>query len=107
MLAIVRIFCVTSSPTVPSPRVAARWASVGGYVPLRQAWRQEKAWRPLAQWSPPAFSSTGGRGRTTDPEVVRATTEWVSALKALFGEKRLPVDTVLDQLDATLGGSRP
>jgi ABC-type glycerol-3-phosphate transport system substrate-binding protein len=92
-----------------SKEVAGRWTAQGGFVPLRPDWQQTSAWkqapqeyRALARTA--AAAAKAPSSRTTDPEVVRAHTEWVSALRYLFGEssKRLPTETVFTQLDSTL-----
>jgi hypothetical protein len=89
---------------------ASRWFATAGLLPLRPDWMQTPGWSqaPLeyrkvaeAAFRAPAKDR---RLRSTDAEVVRAHSEWVSALHELFGEpsKRLPTETVFTRLDATL-----
>jgi hypothetical protein len=84
--------------------------SAGGYLALKAQWTQTPEWRraPAAYRAlalpPKAAGPREARARSSDREVVRAHTEWISALHLLFGDpaKRLPTETVLTQLDTVL-----
>lgn len=93
-----------------SKETASRWIPSGGYIPLKPDWQTTSAWKE----SPEGYRSLAKIAaaapaksivvRSTDADVVRAHTEWITALHVLFGEtsKRLPTEVVFTQLDATL-----
>jgi ABC-type glycerol-3-phosphate transport system substrate-binding protein len=93
-----------------SKEIAPRWCIPAGYLPLRPDWQKAKEWRQapeayreVALAASKAFAKNS-RHRSTDTQVVRAHSEWISALHYLFGDtaKRLPTETVFTQLDSTL-----
>lgn len=93
-----------------SKEISARWVPSGGFIPLKSEWQTTASWkqapdsyRELAKTAAGAVGPTR-IARSTDSDVVRAHTEWISALHYLFGEtaKRLPTETVFTQLDSTL-----
>ncbi len=93
---------------------SAQWARLGGWLPLRAEWARSSAWKDQM----PAFyqallpfvaTRTGSAGsgtasRSEDSEVVRARSEWIQALRYIFGDKerRPNLEDVLSQIDGRL-----
>lgn len=82
-----------------APSNAARWLAKGSFLPLKGVAPDpsagSKTYLELLKKLPQSTP------RTTDREAVRSHSEWVQALRLLFGEKsrRIPSETVLIQLD--------
>jgi ABC-type glycerol-3-phosphate transport system substrate-binding protein len=93
-----------------SKETSARWIPSGGYLPLKPDWQTTTTWKQAPEGYRALAKSAAGAparslaARSSDADVVRAHTEWVTALHLLFGEtsKRLPTEAVFTQLDATL-----
>jgi ABC-type glycerol-3-phosphate transport system substrate-binding protein len=90
-----------------SESASAQWARPGGWLPPRADWLKSKGWRenpPAGAAALPDLGSAPPASRSTDAEVVRARSEWVQALRHLFGEKsqRPELEEILAQIDARL-----
>lgn len=88
------------------PEIGARRVLAGGYLPLKKNWMSTQAWKsackkPLSPYCALVEKQKPLRSRTTDPDVVRAHSEWIQALPYLLGEssKRLSIESVFSQLD--------
>ncbi|MCM2322916.1 MAG: extracellular solute-binding protein [Oligoflexia bacterium] len=91
-----------------SRKVAMRWVAQGNFLPLEPGWVRSPEWKKLVHAMPVyarlVAQAKGTQPRSTDPDVVRAHSEWLQALRLLFTDasRRVPADTVLTQMDTHL-----
>lgn len=91
------------------PARAVRWTTEAYYLPPSSQALRDPRYASELRALPAAktlqgLSSGPLRARTTDPEVMRAHSEWIQGLRALFGEasKRLATERVFTQIEAKL-----
>jgi sn-glycerol 3-phosphate transport system substrate-binding protein len=99
-----------------SPTQAIQWTTQGGFLPLDSRWLKTPQWKSATQGMENYQKLTSQllqrkaktlEARPSSPEIVRLRSEWVQALRILFGEpsRRLPTSQVLQQIEKQLAAS--
>lgn len=93
-----------------APARAARWISEGSFVPTDLDLAFSVPWKKVLSQAPQSKSyekvlaetRKGARLRATDPAILRTRSDWIQALRLLFGEpsRRQSAESVLNQMDA-------